>query len=476
MMNPFEWGPGGSRGTYAILSAVISAAEDARKKLLELAAPMLDAGSPDDLETADGVIWVKKRSEKTHCVERCAPICARSPEHGRFDADYTLTNCMMTFVEVEVDTETGKLDLLRVVNATDVGTVIDPQGLEGQMNGCLGTAGIDSAIFEETVIDPTTGHMLNCEHDRLQVADNRRAAANRERCPGNAFRYPPLPRNRRWRGGHFRRTVRRDDGRLERNRGLDRELPGDAGEGAQGPGEGAGRESEGRCKMIDFVHHDAQSVDEAIALLSEHRGAAKINAGGTDLLSVLKNEILPAYPRMIVNIKTIPDLDYIREGGTVAIGALSRLSDIVRSPLVGGKFPLLVESARAVASPQIRNVATIGGNLCQDVRCWYYRYPDSIGGRVMCARKGRGPCLAVKGDNRYHALMNGKKCFAVCPSDTATALTALDAAVLIVGPAGERSVAVDAFYNPYGQRPCPRRDGAGRRDPRPERGRPADVS
>jgi CO/xanthine dehydrogenase Mo-binding subunit len=81
--------------------------------------------------------------------------------HGRFDADYSLSNCMMSFVELQVDTETGKADLLRVVNATDAGKIIDPQGLEGQLNGCLGTAGIDSAIFEETILDPTTGRILN---------------------------------------------------------------------------------------------------------------------------------------------------------------------------------------------------------------------------------------------------------------------------------------------------------------------------
>src|SRR5208283_2306343 len=81
--------------------------------------------------------------------------------YGRFEPDYTLTNCMMSFVEVEVDTETGKVTLLKVVNATNAGTVIDPQGLEGQLNGCLGSAGIDSALFEETVLDRKTGHILN---------------------------------------------------------------------------------------------------------------------------------------------------------------------------------------------------------------------------------------------------------------------------------------------------------------------------
>jgi xanthine dehydrogenase molybdenum-binding subunit len=159
LINPCEFGPVGSRGTYAIGSAAIEAAEDARGKLLELAAPLL-AANPEDLETADGVIFVKEQPERN------IPWRAIGHErtilgYGRFDPDYTLANCMTTFVEVEVDTETGKVDLLRVVNTTDVGQIIDPPGLEGQLNGCLGSSGIDSALFEETVLDKSTGHILN---------------------------------------------------------------------------------------------------------------------------------------------------------------------------------------------------------------------------------------------------------------------------------------------------------------------------
>lgn len=159
LVNPFEYGPFGSRGTYAIGSAAIRAAEDARRQLLEIVAPRLDA-RPDELETRDGVIFVREHPE------RSIPWRAMGHErtilgYGRFDPDFTLANCMTTFVEVEVDTETGKVDLLRVVNATDVGQIIDPPGLEGQLNGCFGSSGIDSAIFEETVLDSSSGHILN---------------------------------------------------------------------------------------------------------------------------------------------------------------------------------------------------------------------------------------------------------------------------------------------------------------------------
>ncbi|MGD0230036.1 MAG: xanthine dehydrogenase family protein molybdopterin-binding subunit [Syntrophorhabdales bacterium] len=159
LINPYEFGPAGSRGTYAIGSAVIRAAEDARKKLFELLAPRLDA-EPDDLDTVDGVIFSKDRPDRK-LPWKAMGIDRTVTGFGRFEPDYTLTNCMMSFVEVEVDTESGQVTLIHVVNATDAGQIIDPLGLEGQLNGCLGSGGIDSALFEETILDRSTGHILN---------------------------------------------------------------------------------------------------------------------------------------------------------------------------------------------------------------------------------------------------------------------------------------------------------------------------
>jgi CO/xanthine dehydrogenase Mo-binding subunit len=159
LINPYEFGPAGSRGTYAIGSAVIAAAEDARQKLFKLIAPMLQAG-PNDLETVDGVVFVRSHPEK-RISWKAMSIDRTVTGYGRFEPDYTLTNCMMSFVEVEIDTETGSVTLFRVVNTTDAGQIIDPPGLEGQMNGCLGSGGIDSALFEETILDRSTGHILN---------------------------------------------------------------------------------------------------------------------------------------------------------------------------------------------------------------------------------------------------------------------------------------------------------------------------
>ena len=203
--------------------------------------------------------------------------------------------------------------------------------------------------------------------------------------------------------------------------------------------------------MKAFRHFDAGSIDEALALLAEFGGKARVIAGGTDLLGVLKSEILSDYPEAVINLKTIAGLDGIDTGDEgIRIGALARLVDIADSPIVKKNCPALALSAASVGSPELRNMGTIGGNLCQDTRCWYYRYPDKMGGRVPCYRKGKGPCHAIRGDNRYHAVLGGKKCYAVCPSDTAIALAALEAGVKTVRPAGERTIPLADFYDTLG--------------------------
>jgi xanthine dehydrogenase YagS FAD-binding subunit len=205
--------------------------------------------------------------------------------------------------------------------------------------------------------------------------------------------------------------------------------------------------------MRSFRYIDAHSVEEAVSALARFGGKARLSAGGTDLLGLLKDECLPTYPEVVVNVKNVPGLDSVwEEGGMLKIGALARLSELGSSRLLRERYPALAEAAYAVASPQIRNVATLGGNLCQDVRCAYYRYPSQVGGAVDCARKHNGPCLAPKGDNRNHAIMGGRRCFAVCPSDTAVALAALDASLVVAGSHGEHSIPVSEFYTPLAHR------------------------
>ena len=183
--------------------------------------------------------------------------------------------------------------------------------------------------------------------------------------------------------------------------------------------------------MKPFKHFNAYTVDEATAIIGRYGRRAVIIAGGTDLLGKMKDQVLPTYPEALINIKTIPGLDSIREEcGMLQIGALTKLSAVAAHPLVLSKYKALAEAALRTASPQLRNMGTIGGNICQDIRCWYYRTPLN---RFSCLRKGGGRCYALKGDNRFHSIFGGsveKGCMAVHPSDTAPALIALGAQVV----------------------------------------------
>lgn len=148
--------------------------------------------------------------------------------------------------------------------------------------------------------------------------------------------------------------------------------------------------------MQEFKHVNAKSFAEASKELAEGTKLSAVAiAGGTDLMTEMRTRIQPVYPEKVVNLKTIEDSQYIKdENGAVTIGALTKLKDVE----VSDKLPeVLKEAAHSVASPLVRNKATIGGNICQDVRCWFYRYPEGSGGALNCARKGGDECYALKG-------------------------------------------------------------------------------
>jgi len=182
--------------------------------------------------------------------------------------------------------------------------------------------------------------------------------------------------------------------------------------------------------MRKFEYFNARTVDEAVSVLRRYGGRARVIAGGTDLIGTMKDEILPTYPEAVIDIKNIPGLDVIGEDkGILRIGALARLEDIATNDTVRADYAALAEAAQRTASPHIREMGTLGGNICQDIRCWYYRKPQN---RFPCLRKGGGRCYAINGDNRYHSIFGGsvdEGCYAVHPSDTAPALIALDAEI-----------------------------------------------
>lgn len=174
--------------------------------------------------------------------------------------------------------------------------------------------------------------------------------------------------------------------------------------------------------MKHFNYTSATSYEEAAELLRE--GNTVLMAGGSDLIGVLKDKLLPDYPEHIVSLGAMSDSAYIEEDEkSYRIGAMTKLNDLAENGLLKSGMPILPEAAHSIASPLIRNSGTVGGNLCQDVRCWFYRYPDIAGGALNCVRKGGEQCYAIHGDNRYHSVYGGMKagtppCKEECPAGT----------------------------------------------------------
>jgi xanthine dehydrogenase YagS FAD-binding subunit len=193
--------------------------------------------------------------------------------------------------------------------------------------------------------------------------------------------------------------------------------------------------------MKKFTHVNATTIDEAVSALGQ--GKAAIIAGGSDILSMMKGYISADLPDTLVNIKTIPGLNYIKEeSGMLKIGALTTLAEIAKSSVVQTSYSALAEAARKAGSPELRNMGTIAGNICQHDRCWYYRSEYNA---FNCLRKNptTGICYALDGDNRYHSIFGAMSgCVAVNPSDTAPALVALDARIVTT----KQTVSAEDFF------------------------------
>ncbi len=191
--------------------------------------------------------------------------------------------------------------------------------------------------------------------------------------------------------------------------------------------------------MDNFSYSRPATLREAATLLERERGKVALIAGGTDLLGELKDKL--ASPARLVTIRHLKDLQGIRPArGGLSIGAATLLADVVESTAVQQQAPLLAMAAGKVGTPQIRNMGTIGGNICQRPRCWYYRnnYP--------CFKHGGTVCFSATGENDYHAILEGGPSFIVHPSDTAPALVALGATVRIATRGRERTVPISQFF------------------------------
>jgi xanthine dehydrogenase YagS FAD-binding subunit len=200
--------------------------------------------------------------------------------------------------------------------------------------------------------------------------------------------------------------------------------------------------------MRNFTYLRPESLKQAATTLAKNGGSAiqaggtAILGGGTDLLDLMKSEI--ATPERVLNLKALPEpeLRQIAErDGKLHVGALITLRELAESDLLKNRYPVLQEAAAAAASPQLRNAGTLGGNLCQRPRCWYFRDPE-----FPCLRKGGDTCFAVGGRNKFHCVVGGGPCYIVHPSDPAVALQALGAEVRVRRGGKTRSVPIGEFF------------------------------
>jgi len=190
--------------------------------------------------------------------------------------------------------------------------------------------------------------------------------------------------------------------------------------------------------MKNFSYVKAGSLAQAIRELSTQ--GARLHAGGTDLLGYTRNEILPVEKVVsISNLKTLKGIEALPDGG-VKIGALTPLADIAAHASIGQKYAVLAQASASVGSPQIREQGTLGGNICQRPRCWYFRSD------FQCRKKGGSICYAMGGENQYHAIFGGGPCFFVHPSDAAVALMALQAKITIAARTGNKAVRIEDFF------------------------------
>jgi xanthine dehydrogenase YagS FAD-binding subunit len=187
-----------------------------------------------------------------------------------------------------------------------------------------------------------------------------------------------------------------------------------------------------------FSYVNATNEQEALAALGTARGRVMPIAGGQDLIALMKDYI--AQPDRLVNVKAL-DGTIAAEGGGLRIGAAVRLADLAGHPVVRREYPALAQAAAEVGTPQIRHVGTVGGNLAQRPRCWYFRNEE-----FHCLKKGGAQCFAVEGENQYHAILGGGPCYIVHPSSLAVPLLAFGARMRVVSAAGTRDVEASGFF------------------------------
>jgi CO/xanthine dehydrogenase Mo-binding subunit/CO/xanthine dehydrogenase FAD-binding subunit len=489
---PAELGAWASRFTMTGGNATRLAAAQAREELVRAGADLLEA-APRDVRLADGRVFVAGSPERglafREIVRRHGPIHARArfdtPTDALGPTGYGNISVAYSFAahaaEVEVDPDTGRVRVVRYVAAHDVGRALNPLAVEGQIQGGV-AMGIGAALqetmsyeggrlvqrsfldyriplatdlppIEVILIEPedpggpfgaksvgepglvaappaianAVAHATGVRFTELPITPDRVVAALRAHHGGlprgaDARVHPGL-----WRVAGVRALYPSVVFPLLRRVGA---------RWARQPAAGDGRVNTER----------PATLAELGRALSTAGGRGQPMSGGTDLLAGMRQGIYQ--PERVVDVSAVPELSEIVAGADrLRLGAAVRLARLLERHDIRSRLPSLHDAVAHIATPQVRNMATVGGNLCQQKRCWFFR------GGFLCYKAGGWtcPCYAVLGDNRQHAVIEADRCAAVGPSDLATVLAALDGTVWTWGPRRERRLPIERFYRGPGE-------------------------
>jgi xanthine dehydrogenase YagS FAD-binding subunit len=383
------------------------------------------------------------RSQDHNSPRRGAPTGAQAarslpPARTRSSKVQCATRSARTSSEVEVD-DARRVRVVKYLAVHDCGRVINPLTAMSQIKGGA-LMGIGMALHEDLVYDPRSGVALNAGYYGDRVLTHRDAPGDRRHL--HRVRLTATDRSARRAYG---RGEQDPGGRGDRERDLQRDRPADERSADHARQDRHGCRDSGFGiwdSMRAFTNVNPRDLRTAVTTVQQARAAgrtATMVGGGSDVLGMMKERLIT--PDVLVNLKAIKGLDEVKAAnGGLTIGGLTTLAAISTHPAIRRHYAVLAEAAADVATPQIRNVATLAGNVCQRPWCWYYR------NGFTCFKNGGNTCYSVAGENQFHAIFGGGPSYIVHPSDTAPALVALNATFRIVSPAGERVVLAAEFF------------------------------
>lgn len=494
---PDDLGSAASRVTFMAGAAAVDAAEKMKAEVRQRLQSHLGADAVDDIRFLQDAVHVRAAKNDagrnlpwSEVVTTIGPVRVNGhhkltqpyPDpktgYGNYSATYAFG---AQAVEVEVDPGTGHVTVLKVVSVQDVGRVINLASLDGQMHGGI-VQGIGMALSEELVFSegapvntslityrvPRIFESTDIETAYVETLDERGplgakssgevsinptvAAIANAVADATGIRFRTLPITPHKVVAALRREAGKKLATQPWRRPYNAEIavvrtlyPSVVFPVMKKLGATLGKRKP-IASRYDYTQ--PRSLDEAVDALHASDVRVKLLAGGTDLLPGTRHGVYA--PERVVDISRLTELKGIRslpEVGVIQIGAGVTLTELLESEEVQKWLPGLGQAAALIATQQIRNVATVAGDLCQEKRCWFFRsgLPCYKNGGASC------PCYAVTGDNRHHAILGARRCAAPCVADLAPALTSLQANVIVCGRQGERRISMGNFYAWSGQ-------------------------